>query len=224
MFHKTRTVRMLVIVTVLILLLVIIRILYHYNYIPHRKYKGEDFGISPYISAVDADGDGIDDQSDILQSAKEYVATKPKYKSQYYQTGYPDDEFGVCTDVVAFALKNSGYDLMNLVNEDIIHHPEDYAIEEPDKNIDFRRVVNLQVYFSHTAEALTTDPTDIKQWQGGDIVIWEHHVGIISDTRNKKGIPFVLHNGSVMQASYEQDILETWGEIKGHYRINGRLR
>ena len=44
---------------------------------------------------TDKDGDGIDDQADILQSALDYIAAKPKYKSKYYQTGYPDDGYGV---------------------------------------------------------------------------------------------------------------------------------
>lgn len=85
-------------------------------------------------STVDKDGDGIDDQSDILQGALEYIAGKPKYKSRYYQTGYPDDEYGVCTDVVANALKSTGYDLMELVQKDIAENPEDYPLEEPDAN------------------------------------------------------------------------------------------
>ena len=85
-------------------------------------------------STVDKDGDGIDDQSDILQGALEYIAGKPKYKSRYYQTGSPDDEYGVCTDVVANALKSTGYDLMELVQKDIAENPEDYPLEEPDAN------------------------------------------------------------------------------------------
>ena len=32
--------------------------------------------IAPYTSSVDKDGDGIDDQSDILQNARAYIATK----------------------------------------------------------------------------------------------------------------------------------------------------
>ena len=88
--------------------LALIYVLYRFNYLPHRKYTNADFGITPYTSAVDKDGDGVDDQADILQSAWEYLATKPKYKSKYYGTGYPDDEYGVCTDVVAFGLRGAG--------------------------------------------------------------------------------------------------------------------
>ncbi len=80
--------------------------------------------------------------------------TNPKYKSKYYNTGYPNDEYGVCTDVVAFALKDAGYDLMVLVNEDIKNNKELYDIDAVDKNIDFRRVKNLKVYFDNNESDL----------------------------------------------------------------------
>lgn len=209
-----------ILLVVIWILVVVLVLLYRYNYLPHGKYSADKFGITVYQSKNDMDGDGIDDQTDILQGAKKYLDTEPKYKSKYYETGYPDDEYGVCTDVVAFALKDAGYDLQQLVNDDILAHPEAYDIDEPDMNIDFRRVKNLKVYFSHVAQSLTTDPSEIEAWQGGDIVIWEHHIGIVSDVRNRKGITFVLHNGNPIQASYEEDILETWGTIVGHYRMS----
>lgn len=207
-------------VAAVLLLGVILYLLYRYNYIPHRKYSNADYNIDTYVSSHDEDQDGIDDQSDILNGAREYLATRPKYKSKYYETGYPDDGYGVCTDVVAFALRSAGYDLMQLVQADIAAHPEDYGIEEPDPNIDFRRVKNLKVYLAHTAIPLTLDPRDISEWQGGDIVIFEGHIGIVSDHRNSRGVAFVLHNGNPIQASYEEDILENWGTIVGHYRIS----
>ena len=140
-------------------------------------------------SSEDKDGDGIDDQTDILQGALMYVGTHPKYKSRYYQTGYPNDGYGVCTDVVAYALQNAGYDLMELVAQDIQENPDGYDIDQPDKKIDFRRVRNLKVYFADTAIPLTTSLADIEQWQGGDIVIFESHIGIVSDRRNADGVP-----------------------------------
>lgn len=174
----------------------------------------------PYISSVDYDEDGLDDQSDMLQGALDYVATKPKYKSKYYESGYPDDQYGVCTDVVGHAMRAAGYDIMTLVDKDIRENPEDYDIESPDANIDFRRVVNLDVYFKHQAITLTTDLSKKKQWQGGDIVVFKHHIGIVSDRRNKKGIPYVIHHANPNQTFYEQDILEKRDDIIGHYRIS----
>ena len=95
--------------------LVLIYVLYRFNYLPHPKYSNEKFGIETYRSQVDRDGDGVDDQTDILQSVRAYLDTRPKYKSKYYATGYPDDGYGVCTDVVAFGLLGAGYDLMELL-------------------------------------------------------------------------------------------------------------
>lgn len=183
------------------------------------KYSGS---IPRIVSTVDADGDGTDDLTDILEGALAYVTEKkPKYKSVYYNTGYSTDEYGVCTDVVANALLNAGYDLMQSVNEDILKNPQDYNIENPDINIDFRRVRNLEVYFSHTAVSLTTDIEKIEEWQGGDIVIFKNHIGIVSDRRNKNGVPYVIHHGNPFQSAYEQDYLPSrQNEITGHYRIS----
>ena len=183
-------------------------------------FKKSDFNIKTYKSNIDKYNDGIDDQTDILNNTKDYIKTNPKYKSKYYATGYPDDEYGVCTDVVAFALKNAGYDLMNLVNEHIKTNKNLYDIDVIDKNIDFRRVQNLKVYLDNNAIALTTDINKIKEWQGGDIVVFKNHIGIVSDNRNKKGINFIIHHANFYQRYYEEDILEYRNDIVGHYRIS----
>lgn len=213
--------KILIISTVLLVIIIlIVYLLYVFNYIPHKKYTNEDFNITPYISDIDKDSDRIDDQTDILNNAKKYIATNPKYKSVYYDGGYPTDNYGVCTDVVAFALIDAGYDLMELVNEDIKNNPNNYNIDNIDKNIDFRRVQNLKVYFANNAISLTTDISDISAWQGGDIVIFDSHIGIISDARNKDGVPFVIHHANPYQKFYEEDILEYRSDIVGHYRIS----
>lgn len=53
----------------------------------------------------------------------------------------------------------------------------------------------------------------MEQWQGGDIVIFEKHIGIVSDRRNWDGVPYVIHHNDPWQTAYEQDIV-------GHYRIS----
>ena len=185
-----------------------------------KKYTNEDFNIKTYISKTDKDNDGIDDQTDIINNVRDYIKTNPKYKSKYYATGYPNDEYGVCTDVVAFGLKGAGYDLMNLVNEHIKTNRNLYDIDVIDKNIDFRRVQNLKVYLDNNAIALTNDINKIKEWQGGDIVVFKNHIGIVSDKRNKKGVPFIIHHANPYQRYYEEDILEYRNNIIGHYRIS----
>ena len=183
-------------------------------------YSNEDFDIEKYISTIDKDGDGIDDQTDILNNVREYISKNPKYKSQYYNTGYPNDEYGVCTDVIAFGCLGAGYNLMELVNEDIMANLQNYNIEKIDKNIDFRRVKNLKVYLDNNTISLTTDIYDIDKWQGGDIIVFEKHIGIVSDKRNSKGIPYVIHHANPYQLSYEEDFLEYRNDIVGHYRIS----
>ena len=215
-----KKIKVIIMIVTLVLVIGLIYLLYILNIIPHRKYSNSDFNINTYISSIDKDNDGIDDQTDILNSVREYIKTKPKYKSKYYSTGYPNDEYGVCSDVVAFGLKGAGYDLRELVNNDIINNKEDYDIETIDKNIDFRRVRNLKVYFERNGIKLTTDINDISSWQGGDIIIFKKHIGIVSDKRNSKGIPFIIHHANPYQLHYEEDILENRNDIIGHYRVS----
>ena len=207
-------------ISIIILISVITYLLFIFNYIPHKMYSNEDFNIKTYTSSIDKDNDGIDDQTDILNSVREYIATNPKYKSKYYASGYPDDEYGVCTDVVALGLKGAGYDLMELVNEDIKNNRNNYNIDTIDKNIDFRRVQNLKIYFENNSISLTTDVYDIESWQGGDIVIFTNHIGIVSNNRNKNGVTFIIHHANPFQKYYEEDILESRDDIIGHYRIS----
>lgn len=212
--------KLILIIFITIVAIIVYQLLYTFNIIPHKKYANEYFNIQIYKSTNDQDNDGIDDQTDILQNVRTYIATNPKYKSKYYETGYPDDEYGVCTDVVAQGLLHAGYDLQELVDADINENPEMYDIEKQDKKIDFRRVRNLKVYFENHAISLTTDIHDIEEWQGGDIVVFEKHVGIVSDKRNKEGIPFVIHHANPMQKEYEEDILPYRNDIVGHYRVS----
>ena len=192
----------------------------HFHFLADYKYDNSDFGIETYRSSSDADKDGIDDQTDILRNARAYLSTRPQYKSEIYDAGYPDDNNGVCTDVVGIAMRDAGYDLRTLVYGDMTADPDAYGIANPEINIDFRRVPNLNVYFKRHAISLTIDVTDISQWQGGDIVVYAHHIGVISDKRDKDGVPYVLHHSGEKQIIFEQDILRDGSVILAHYRIS----
>lgn len=207
-------------IPVIMIVIIAVFILLQYQHtstarLPDR-WKGEK--IERFKSCADKNGNGIDDQMDILNGALNYISAMPKYKSKYYNSGYPNDEYGVCTDVVAFDMKAAGYDLMDMVAKDIATHPDNYCIRQPDINIDFRRVRNLYIFFKNNAQELTTDVLDIDKWQGGDIVIFKNHIGIVSDRRNKNGVTYVIHHSNPLQKSYEQDILQKRNDIIGHYR------
>lgn len=56
-----------------VLIIVALYVLYCFNYIPHKKYTNADFNIEAYKSNIDKDNDGIDDQTDILNNANNYI-------------------------------------------------------------------------------------------------------------------------------------------------------
>ncbi len=213
-------------VFILIILIIIFTLVVMFSlnrFIDKKYYKASDFHIKTIYSKIDFDNDNLDDYSDFVLGARKDAENHPKYISKYYYEAYPPDDEGVCTDVIWRAFKNAGYSLKDMVDLDISLYKEDYKdIQKPDPNIDFRRVRNLKVFFSKYAISLTLDTSKIEDWQPGDIVIFRNgkHIGIISDRRNKKGIPFVIHNNG--QMNREEDYLLK-DEITGHYRFDASL-
>lgn len=195
-------------------ILIVIAALLIIKLIPSKAYTAEDLGLTELSSTIDADGDGIDDWHDIMLGARSYIETDPSYKSRYYEGGYPDDGYGVCTDVIWKGFAAAGYDLKSLVDSHIAENPELYP-DEADPNIDFRRVKNLSIFFEHNAQSLTTSTDDPESWQPGDIVVYENHIALCSDKRNKNGLPFIIHHGPL--GAREADELES-KDIIGHYR------
>lgn len=179
----------------------------------------------------DKDNDGIHDLQDIVDGARNDAGNKPKYTDKYYSGGYPPDNEGVCTDVVWRSLKNAGYNLKDLIDIDIKSNISDYpriSGEAIDSNIDFRRVPNLISFFRKYGDVLTTeiipgDKENLREWQGGDIVAFDkpyEHIAIVSDKRNKDGVPYIIHNSGPY--SREEDALLYWHEnvskITWHFR------
>lgn len=179
----------------------------------------------------DQDNDGVKDLADILAGARADAANKPRYHSAYYAGGYPPWDEGVCTDVVWRALLHAGYNLKDMIDKDIRENIELYPRvgTRAEPNIDFRRVPNLISFFERHSTVLTTeiipyDYENLKQWQGGDIVVFGRpydHVGIVSDRRRADGIPYLIHNAGPY--TKEEDALWYWhrniSPIVGHYRF-----
>ncbi len=207
------------IVFIIIFTIIVLTLMNKYELVPKEYYKASDFDIKTIYGKTDYDKDNIDDYTDFVLGARKDAENNPKYVSKYYDTSYPPDNEGVCTDTIWRAFKNAGYSLRDMVDNDIALYPEDYPnIKNRDINIDFRRVVNLDIFFSKYSQSLTLDPKEIAEWQPGDIVVFEDkHIGIISDRRNSEGITFVIHNGG--QKNREEDYL-TKSEITGHYRFD----
>ena len=162
-------------------------------------------------SDIDKDNDGIDDYSDILEGAKKFIKDEPKYKSKYYDGGYPTDEYRVCTDLIWYALDNAGYDFKTLIDEDIKKNKEAYDSDVGDTNIDFRRVRNIKVYLDRNVGSLSL----YKDFNPGDIVVYKNHIAIVSDKVNKRKENYIIHQHAFY--NYEDDGLFR-DEIIGHYR------
>ena len=167
----------------------------------------------------------------ILAGAKSQIGTR--YDASYREISYPmgdvDESKGACTDVVIRALRAAGYDLQKRVHDDMTArwnaYPKTWGLEAPNTNIDHRRVPNQMVYLRRWGRELPrgTSGKALKSWQPGDIVYWNTgnagntrlHTGIVSDTRDGRGLPYVIHNGSIC---IEDDALDRW-PIIGHFRF-----
>ncbi len=165
----------------------------------------------------------------ILEGAKNQLTKPASYTGAYYKISYPNGDVpadkGACTDVIIRAFRHAGYDLQRLIHEDSkrVNYPR--IGKKQDRNIDHRRVPNQRRYIERFGTELTmkTDATSLRQWQAGDVVFWKlasglDHVGIISDRKNAKGHPYVIHN--IWQAA-EEDVLHTY-KIVGHFRFPKR--
>ncbi|MDD2909362.1 MAG: DUF1287 domain-containing protein [Candidatus Pacebacteria bacterium] len=154
----------------------------------------------------------------LVESARNQIGIVTKYDNQYYNGGYPPEGRGACTDVIR-ALMDQGYDLKNKIDKDMLNFPEEYPYKS-DPNINYRRVVNLKIFFDRYFEKI-----DLEQdWQPGDIVTYDQipgglwHIAILSDKKNKDGIPLLIHNYG--RGVIEDDFLFKWpAAITGHYRL-----
>ncbi len=163
----------------------------------------------------------------ILEGAKIQAREGATYTVGYFKIGYPNGDIdrnkGVCTDVVIRALRHAGYDLQRLIHEDMGKRFNTYPRREKsrDRNIDHRRCPNQIWFFKTYGKTLTNKVSaeTLRHWQPGDIVYWKldsglDHTGVISDRKNSRGEPYVIHN---LGRCAEEDVLMAW-KIVGHYR------
>ncbi len=166
----------------------------------------------------------------ILIGARKEVKNGTFYDASYQALAYPggdiDSSSGACTDVIIRALRHAGYDLQVLIHDDMKEHfsiyPHLWGLSGPDPNIDHRRTQNQMFFFERYGEILTLEVSDetLSKWRHGDLIYWlfpdgQQHTGVISDRRNRQGIPLVIHNASVAK---EENCLLRWNII-GHYRF-----
>jgi uncharacterized protein len=151
------------------------------------------------------------------------IAYDPAYTALAFPSGDVPRSRGVCTDVIIRAYRDAlGLDLQALVNADMRAHfsayPRRWGLSRPDRNIDHRRVPNLQTYLARQ-QAILPLSAHAQDWQPGDILTslvgsTLPHIGIVSDRTNGSR-PLVIHN--IGNGTREEDALFD-------HRITGRFR
>jgi uncharacterized protein YijF (DUF1287 family) len=166
---------------------------------------------------------------DFVKAARKQIGRTLFYDPSYQVIDYPNGDVsidrGVCTDVIVRALRAAyNYDLQEFVHEDMeknfSEYPQIWSLNQPDKNIDHRRVPNLQTFFQRKGWSLPLS-NRLSEFKPGDIVTCIvppglPHIMIVSDRRGKDNIPFVIHN--IGSGTQEEDRLLEF-ELTGHYRI-----
>ena len=168
---------------------------------------------------------------DFVEAARKQIGRTLFYDPSYQVIDYPNGDVsidrGVCTDVIVRALRVAyNYDLQKFVHEDMeknfFKYPQIWGLNEPDKNIDHRRVPNLQTFFERKGWSLPLS-IHLSEFKPGDIVTCIippnlPHIMIVSNRRSKDNIPLVIHN--IGNGTQEEDRLFEF-ELTGHYRIKG---
>ena len=168
--------------------------------------------------------------SDLVSAAIERTTHKVRYDGSYVSIKYPGGDVpentGVCTDVVIRTYRAIGTDLQKLVHEDMSRNFAAYpskriwGLNSTDRNIDHRRVPNLQAFFTRQGQKLpvTSNKSD---YAPGDLVTWMlpgnlPHIGIVTDRFSSiTGNPLISHN--IGRGPELGDMLFDY-KITGHYR------
>jgi uncharacterized protein YijF (DUF1287 family) len=161
-------------------------------------------GLAPAVLAQARDELSFPEQVAI---GAELRAARPEiYDPAYVKLAYPmgdvPDDRGVCADTIIRAFRHAGVDLQVLVHEDMTAnfsaYPSLWGLSRPDRNIDHRRVPNLETFFRRRGGARTTSAR-AADCRPGDVVSWRltgtglPHIGIVT-RRVELGEPLVAHN------------------------------
>lgn len=164
----------------------------------------------------------------LAAEALNYATRGIAYDSAYYEIPYPNGDIprskGMAADLMVRCYREIGVDLQELVHQDMSHdyrvYPQLWQSMGPDKNIDHRRVPNLQRFFSRKGHVLKTS-RDEKDYHVGDIVVWalsnaEIHIGIVvPGPDGKNGSPWVVHHPAYDSVKWENALFDY--QILGHF-------
>lgn len=172
----------------------------------------------------------------LADAARAQLGVTTGYDPAWTKLSYPGGDVprstGVCADVVIRAARDGlGLDLQKLVHDDMVTHFNAYPARkvwgsrEPDANIDHRRVLNLETYWTRAnarlwaADKPTSGDGFPKPIEVGDILTWLldarlSHVGIVVSVGRQTQ---VVHN---IGRGVEESPIAAFAPHRavGHYR------
>ena len=165
----------------------------------------------------------------LVEAAQDRLKVSVRYDGAYVRLDYPGGDVppdtGVCTDVIIRSYRAAfGFDFQKAVHEDMranfSAYPKIWGLKRADKNIDHRRVPNLETYLKREGAELPVSKS-AADYKAGDIVTWRlggrlPHIGIVSDKKSREGTPLIIHN--VGAGPQEEDVLFIY-ELHRHYRF-----
>jgi uncharacterized protein YijF (DUF1287 family) len=160
-----------------------------------------------------------------LDRTRQRVRYEPAYVSLSYPGGDVPSDTGVCTDEVIRCYRALGIDLQKLVHEDMKRafsvYPKKWGLRSTDKNIDHRRVPNLQTFFKRRGASLSVTQT-ATDYKPGDLITCTvagklPHIAVIVPSPSGTGTPWIVHN--IGQGPQCEDRLFEFPLI-GHYRFH----
>ncbi len=166
----------------------------------------------------------------LITAAESQIGQTVRYDGSYVGLDYPNGdiprETGVCTDVIIRAYRDAfDIDLQRIVHEDMRRnfaaYPKIWGLKRPDRNIDHRRVPNLERFFQRHNAALpiTQNGAD---YLPGDLVSQRlpgnlPHIAIVTQRPSRDGKrPLIIHN--IGAGTRLEDRLFDF-EITGHFRF-----
>lgn len=177
-----------------------------------------------------------DIQKQIVLGLLELIEKDIEYGYEVFpDSGYPSNNIWISTDIISMILNDNGFDLMELMYEDMTEHKEDYPMDikgrkEAIKYIDFRDVFFQEQFFKRHALELPTDytiddPNNAILWQSGDILYFQFDPenpykdlgGFVSSRKNEEGVPLIIMISAELGSISEADVLLEY-TIVGHFR------
>lgn len=153
----------------------------------------------------------------LLKQARAQIGVTKSYDPAYVRLEYPNGDVprdrGVCIDVVIRAYRDAfQFDFQKAIHEDMsanfARYPGIWGLSRTDKNIDHRRVPNIETWLARERHELPIDG-----WQAGDLLTCRlpgnlPHIVIVSKAADRGALMVkVIHN--IGRGTQEENLLLT---------------